>query len=114
MSFSELERRRIERILSQYCQARVPSSAKDRLRLEHAVGEDWISVSERRRGADTSGQWTRAELLRLRFDVHSQTWSLYVPGGEGGWERYAPVASSTNLEDLLEAVGGAPSAIFWD
>jgi len=114
MSFSELERRRIERILSQYCQARVPAATRDRLSREYAVGDDWVSVSERRRGAGASGPWTRAELLRLRFDVHTQRWSLYVPGGEGGWERYAPMAPSTNLEDLLEAVGGAPSAIFWD
>lgn len=113
MIFSELERRRIERILSQHCRARASAATRDRRRLEYRVGEDWVSVIERRRGADTSGQWKGTELLRLRFDARSHAWSLYVPDGEGGWQRYAPTAPSTNLEDLLEAVDGAPSAIFW-
>ena len=58
-------------------------------------------------------EWKRAELLQFRFDARGLTWSLHVPDGEGDWLRYAPVLSSANLEDLLEAADGAPSAILW-
>lgn len=116
MALPELTRRQVERELSEFCDIRVPASARDQVRLEYEIRGDSATIVERRvpwRRLSPDEPWTRLAIAQLRFDTAERTWTLYWRDRNERWHPYELIEPSPTISDLLIEIERDPTAIFW-
>src|SRR5436309_7479802 len=96
-----------------HCQRRVPSHARDQVRLETVVRGSAITIIERRTPwrDDVGPEWSRRKVAQLRYD-HG-TWTLHSADRNGRWLSYPDLAPSPRLDDLLAEIDRDPAGAFW-
>ena len=111
----ELTRRQAEQVLGAYCEARIPASARDQVRLTVGVRGATVTLYEER--VPWSGlhrtEWTRTGVAQFRYDEQQLLWTLYWPDRNERWHRFEEAPPSAVIDDLLRVVEDDPTAIFW-
>jgi hypothetical protein len=96
-----------------YSRRRVPSHARDEVRLETVVRGSAITIIER--GApwhdDIGPEWSRRKVAQLRYDHGS--WTLYGADRNGRWLLYPDLDPSARLDDLLAEIDRDRAGAFW-
>ncbi len=94
-------------------QRRVPSHARDQVRLETVVRGSAITIIERRAPwrDDLGPEWSRRKVAQLRYDHGS--WTLYWADRNGRWLPYPDLDPSPRLDDLLAEIDRDPAGAFW-
>ena len=115
MPLPEIARRRVEHILGDFCEARVPRHARDQVRLELDIRGNAVTIFELRApwSGDTDRSWTRGPVAQFRYDDDSLRWTLYWRDRDQRWFEYDRIEPSIELADLLEEVNADPAGIFW-
>ncbi len=113
MNLSEFEHRRIQRVLTRFCESQVPEQERRQRRLTYRLKGDVVLLREARADREGSGRWVESRSVELRRDPEDRTWSVYVPDPSGGRQRHALLGGWEQLEDLLDQVSGEPTAIVW-
>ncbi len=113
MSFSEFEQKRIQRILTRFCESEVPEQERSQRRLTYGLKGDIVLLRESRAEGDGSGRWVAARSVELRRNPVDRTWSAYVTDPSGTRQPHALLDGWENFEDLLDQLSGEPSAIVW-
>lgn len=107
MAFSELELKRIDRIVGGLCRRCSPPEHADELRTVYEVVGHAVSVYEERPPWDGIGEWTRFGVARFRFYRSRGEWLLFWMRANGRWERYEPLdempSDLASLVALVEA-----------
>ena len=105
MAFSELELKRIDRIVGGLCRRCSPPEHADEVRTVYEVVGHAVLVYEERPPWDGVGEWTRMGVARLRFYRSRGEWLLYWMRADGRWERYEPRDEMpSDLEPLVALV----------
>ncbi|MFP4639602.1 MAG: DUF3024 domain-containing protein [Guyparkeria sp.] len=112
MAFSEIDRRRVEKQVTEFVEARRPPvDLRVQMDIGFHVEGQAVELFERRR----SMRGHRIEEPFARF-VHVRSrsvWKLYWMRMDGRWQRYLPLPEAERLEDLLEEVDEDPNACFF-
>jgi hypothetical protein len=107
VAFTELELRRIDRVIGGLCRRRSRPEFADRLRLAYEVDGHAVSIYEERAPWDgRGGDWTRMGVARFRYTRSTGVWKLYWMRRDLKWHAYEldPSVAPIDLEELVRTV----------
>ena len=104
MAFTELELKRIDKLIGAFCQNRVSERARTQLRYSYRVkGQDVILAEERPRW-DKPEEWLTLDFAKAKYVKSRKLWKLYWMRASGKWEPYKPSGEHDWLEGVIEAI----------
>ena len=104
MAFSELELKRIEQTVGEFCQKRSPAHLKDKVRLEYSVKGHEVVIVERRPRWDNRNEWTDSPVAKLKCIRSANKWRLYWQRADLKWHEYPGSSSSDRISDLVQEI----------
>jgi len=104
MSFSEMELKRIERVVGELCQRRSPPHLKDNLRLSYSVKNHEVLIQESRPDWHNPSEWIESDIAKLRYVRASAEWRLYWKRASGKWWQYEPHSASNSLSSMVKEI----------
>ena len=113
MAFGELELKRIEQTVGEFCRKRSPAHLRDKLRLEYSVKGHEVIIFERRPKWDNPKEWTELPVAKLKFIRSANKWRLYWQRADLKWHEYPGQSSSDRINDLVREVDADPLACFF-
>ena len=113
MAFSELEKKRIEKIFTDYCEKKVPPQYRNELRVEFQIRGNEVSLLECRAPWRGEGDWTRTKVARFKKDPKTETWLLFWADRNNKWREYSPLSFHARIEKLLDEVEKNENGAFW-
>jgi hypothetical protein len=93
----------------------IPPDAKDQLRIELELGRGAVTIVECRPpwNPESSSEWTRQPVARLRFTRLGSVWSLYWPDRNSKFHLYDRVPPTAKIDRFLAEIKDDPTCIFW-
>jgi hypothetical protein len=113
MAFSELELKRIEQTVGEFCRKRSPAHLRDKLRLESSVKGHEVVLVEQRPKWDDSNEWIESPVAKLKFIRSANKWRLYWQRADLKWHEYPGQSSSDRIGDLVQEIDADPLACFF-
>lgn len=113
MALSEFEKKRIEKIFTDYCEKKVPPHVRDKIRIEFQIRGDEVKLFECRPPWRREGDWTASKIARFKKDPKTETWLLYWADRNGKWLTYPPLPYHRDIEKLLAEVEKNENGAFW-
>jgi hypothetical protein len=113
MAIPELTLRRVQKILDDYCEAKVPPHVRDKIQLLHRKRGNAIVLFERRRGWLDASQHMDMPVARFVYAPADNTWSLQWADRNDRWHLFQGCCGLSNFAELLEEVDADHAAIFW-
>ncbi len=104
VAFSELELKRIDRVVGALCRRCSPPEHAHELRTVFEVEGHSVSVYEERAPWRGEGEWTRLGVARFRFYRSRGEWHLSWMRQDLRWHRYEPHEMPTDLASLVALV----------
>ena len=104
MAFSEIELKKIEKLVGEFCQNRVPKKIQNELRYGYRVEGQSIFVYEDRPRWDKPSEWLAVDFAKLLYIRRQHIWKLYWKRASGKWELYEPKGKSRHLGVLIAAI----------
>ncbi len=112
MGLSKFEKQRVEKLLGEYCQNRIPPHVRDQVKLFYTLRGNNVKIFEARPQRQNPEQWKEMPIARLKYDPDSLTWDLYWSRSNGKWEKY-PEKPTNNLKKVIEEIDTDPHHVFW-
>ena len=113
MAFNDLELARIQRTVGTLCERRAPPlHLRHEVAMEYRVDGNAVTVFERRPKWRGEG-FTEHGVARLRFVRRAGEWRLFWQRADLKWHSYTPLASSTELSELVAEIDADPHACFF-
>jgi hypothetical protein len=109
---SDVEAKRVQRLLDEFCDARVPVAVRSQLQLAARQEGNGFVLFERRPGFRRK-DWVEIPVAKFRFFVGEQEWALYARNRHERWFLYDLIDRSSRIEVLLNEVDRDPTGIFW-
>ena len=113
MAFSELELKRIEQAVGEFCRTRSPAYLKDKLRLEYSVQGHEVVIFERRPKWDNPKTWIESPVAKLKYIRSANKWRLFWQRADLKWYEYPGLSSSDRIGDLVREIDADPLACFF-
>lgn len=113
MALSEFEKKRIEKIFTDYCENKVPPHVRDQIRVEFQIRGDEVKLFESRPPWRGGGDWISSKIARFKKDLKTETWLLYWADRNGKWREYPPLPYHRDIEKLLAEVEKNENGAFW-
>jgi len=108
MPISEIERRKAEKTLRDYCARRTNPAIRKQLEIVYRVDGNYAYIAERRPDWMDSSIVRDHDVAKFRFVVKSRTWHLYWRDRNLKWHRFEEYAPSRDLRPLLAVVDDEP------
>ena len=113
MAFSEIELKRVERVVGDLCHRRNRPEFKDELSLDYQIKGHDVVLLERRPSWGLSGGVTDTPVAKLKFVRTSDEWRLYWMKRDLKWHGYDILPSSRDLETLVTEIDQDPHCCFF-
>jgi len=113
MALTELEKKRIEKIFTDYCEKKVPLQYRNELRVEFQIRGNDVCLFECRAPWRGEGEWTSSKIARFKKDPKTETWQLNWADRNNKWREYPPLPFHARIEKLLEEVEKNENGAFW-
>jgi hypothetical protein len=104
MSFSELEKKLIGKLVGTFCNIRVPEKARDQLKNGYRIEGQNIFIFESRPRWDQPSEWMNLDFAKLTYVKSRGIWKLYWKRASGKWNLYEPHAESRELSELIKTI----------
>ena len=104
MAFTELDLRRIDRLVGGLCRRRTRPDLADQLRLDYEIDRQSVVIFEERPDWRDATQRLRTPVAKLRFVRTIGLWTLYWMRADLKWHRYQPAEPTADLAALVEVV----------
>ena len=112
MAIRELDRKRIERELTAYCD-RIPQHVRHQLRNGFRISGSDVVLFETRPVWDNPKEWIEHPVAKFRYNATRELWQLYCQFSDLNWHSYEPLPAAGSFEILLHEVDRDPTGIFW-
>ena len=109
MALPETELFRAEKLLTEFCERRVPAHVRDQIRLLFTINGNKVVLVESRPVYDDPSRWTEMPIAQFEYSLAAKSWSLY---GYNRNDRRVPVAKGA-LDVLINEVDADRTGIFW-
>lgn len=112
MALSEFEKKRVEKLLTAYCEDKIPPDLRDRIRIEFTIRGNEVSLFESRLHWQ-DGEWISMKIARFKKDPKTEAWQLYWGDRNSKWRPYPPLPYHRDIEKLLQEVEKNETGAFW-
>lgn len=112
MPLPQLVRKTAEKLLHDYCQAKMISCAHGEARLRFLLEEDGAVLFQEQCACRGEASVARP-VARFRYSPDLAQWTLHYPGPERRWLFYLNAGPSLDLGKLLRHLESDPLGIFW-
>jgi len=113
MAFTELELKRIEKLVGGLCAARSPEHLRDQIRLEYRVQDHSILIYDVRPGWRAPRELMEEPCAKIRYVRTRDIWQLYWQRADLTWHRYDPLSEARSLDALVKHVDEDPHCCFF-
>jgi hypothetical protein len=113
MSFNDIERQRIKKLVGGFCKERIPDHQRCQIKVLYEVHGYDVKIIECRPCSIGSHLWTENPIAKFQYDPDTLGWHLYSMGGSGKWEKYPELKSTCHLKALIEEIEKDPYCVFW-
>ncbi|MEI7481415.1 MAG: DUF3024 domain-containing protein [Elusimicrobiota bacterium] len=110
---AETEKTLLNESLNHYCETRIPSHIRDKVRLIHRWRGNTVTLIETRPYFQDPKRWTESPVAQFRYVAARKRWALYCRDGKGRWYLYDEVKPAISIQTLLDEVDRDPTGIFW-
>ena len=105
MAFSDVQRRRIEKVVAAYVEKHRPSAdIRDELDLSFRITGQSIELFEIRPRWDSRTETTEDALAKARYIKSRSRWLVYWHRADSKWHRYPPQPEVRTVEAFLALV----------
>ena len=108
MPLSEIERRRAEVTLREYCARRLNPAIRDKLEIVHRIEGNFAYISERRPEWRNPSVRRDYDVAKFRFSVQTRKWSLYWSDRNLKWHLFEDAEPSADIGTFLPVVDSHP------
>jgi len=97
-----------------YAAGRVPPEFQDEIRMEVDVRGNTVTIVECRPPwpGDSSREWTREGVARMKYGVESKKWTLYWVDSNDRWHIFSLITPGS-IDKVLKEVELDRTNIFW-
>ena len=113
MALSELQRAQVTKLLTAFCESRVPPTVRDELRHGFRIEGNSVELFESRPAFLPPRDWKEHPVAKFRYVASRRHWQLYCQYRDLKWHEYEPRPSAASFEGLLREVVEDPTGIFW-
>ena len=113
MAFSEIERKRIDKVVGALCTARSPAHLRDQIRTEYRVAGHTVDIFEVRPDWQDPTQTMETPCARIRYVRTRNVWRLFWRRADLKWHGYGPLAESARLDVLVREIDNDPFCCFF-
>jgi hypothetical protein len=104
VAFSELELKRIDRLVGGLCRRRTACGRAEQLQLLYEISPESVVLFEERPDWRDSAKRLRSPVARLQYAHVTGLWTLYWQRADLAWHRYQPSPPSVDLAALVAVV----------
>lgn len=113
MALPELTKKKVETVLTDYCNKSIPPHVKDKVRLTFEFRGKSTTLFEDRPVWNDPSRWTHVPVAQFRFDLKTLQWRLYCCDRNSKWHAYLGTSTTRSFESLLAEVDLDLTGIFW-
>jgi hypothetical protein len=113
MAISEFERRRVEKLASEYVEKhRPPVHIRSELDIGYRISDQSLELFEIRPRWDNPSEILEHSFAKTTYIKKSKTWKIYWMRQDLKWHGYEPAPEVTSLEEFLSIVSEDAFACF--
>ena len=113
MALPKTTRRRVEKMLDAFCDAKVPPHTFERVRLVYRIRGNSVTLFEQRSFPFDANEWEECKVAQFRYDPKTRKWTLYCVDRNSRWQEHFETLSTRSFAALLKEVDEDPTGIFW-
>jgi len=113
VALSEIQRAQVSKRLAAFCDARVPSAVRDKVRLGFRVKGGEVVLFEERPAFQAPHEWREMSVAKFKYVETRRSWRLYCQHRDLRWHTYQSLPAAARFETLLDEVAADPTGIFW-
>ncbi len=113
MALSEIQRAQVTKRLTAFCDARVPSAVRDKLRLGFRIKGNEVVLFEERPAFRPPHEWREMVVAKFKYVGTQRLWRLYCQHRDLRWHSYETLPAAQSFDRLLDEVAEDPTGIFW-
>ncbi|SHJ81738.1 Protein of unknown function [Dethiosulfatibacter aminovorans DSM 17477] len=113
MAIDEFQKQKVIKLLSEFCNTRVPDRVKDKIKLDFEIIGNNVTLFERRKAYFDETKWSEMKIAQFRYDSDKEKWSLYWLRHIGKWHIYDEIDPATDIQVLIDEVKKDPLCVFW-
>jgi len=114
MPFSELELKRIEKVLSAFlAKRRPPAHVRQQMDLGYRLSGQSVELFEIRPQWDDPSKIHEHPFAKATYVKTKKVWKIYWRRADLKWHGYEPLPFSRSLEKILAEIDQDPNGCFW-
>ena len=113
MPLPKLEQKLTEESLSRFCESRVPSHLRDKIRMGFHFRATTALIYETRPSYFDVSKWIEHPVAKFRYHLGARHWTLFWCDRNQKWHLYNQIKPAKSLQTLLDEVTRDPTHIFW-
>jgi hypothetical protein len=113
MAIDELQKYKVNKLLTEFCDSRIPVHVKKQIKLSFQIRGNYVTLYENRKSYLDNTAWIKEKIAQFRYDEETITWSLFWWRHTGKWYLYERMNPSLEIKDLINEVNKDPFGIFW-
>ena len=114
MALNDLERRRVEKAVDAFIQARrPPEHMRPQLDLGFRIVRQSVEIFEVRPAWRRPNETMENPIAKATYVRKTDTWRVFWQRADLKWHSYPPAPAVGTIEKFLEIVGEDPHACFW-
>ncbi len=113
MALSEIQRIQVTKRLAAFCDARVPPSVRDKVRLGFRIKGGEVLLFEERPAFHPPHEWEAMPVAKFKYVGTQRLWRLYCQHRDLRWHAYEALPAAQTFGKLLDEVATDPTGIFW-
>jgi hypothetical protein len=113
MSFNDIERQRIKKLVGGFCKERIPDHQRCQIKVFYEVHGYDVEIIESRPCSIGSQLCAENPIAKFQYDPDTLGWQLYSMRATGKWAKYPEIEPTNNLRSLIEEIEKDPYCVFW-
>lgn len=115
MAIPELTKKKAEKVVSEFCDKRIPAHIRHQLRLSYETRGNSFTIFENRPPwhKDMGEEWTSSKVAQFRYIEGQGMWTLCWADRNGKWLLFEGTKPTSHIEELLNIVDEDSYGCFW-
>lgn len=113
MGLTEVQKAQVDRLLTAYCEKRVPAAVRSKVRVGYRIEGSAVILYEGRPAFRPPHDWQEMAIAKFRYVGTQREWRLYCQHRDLRWHTYQALPVASSFAELLEEADADPTGIFW-
>lgn len=110
---NELERKRIEKVVGDFCENRIPPHIRNEIKLFFKIRGDDVNIFESRPYWQDKSKWSEMPIAKIRYLPNEMRWQLFWVRANGRWQKYLDFKPCKDLKIIIAEIDKDPIHVFW-